>query len=277
MKKILSLFLILFILVFGYLFLSYFINITVDCSAYHFDFFYDLKSGDLKRDLNSMIEDNTNVLENCIVTNYVEINGIPKYSVKAYNVSFSCDILNFSWIVYAKGNKVYELTPSMGPCGQDNVYFNDTKKVDDTLAYSYDYEDLYIPDESYKRYPNSSLESDIIQHNQENFDFCIEVGKRMVGKDNIYMSFEGVQDGCLFTQAEKIRWDNQDQSIELCAKIKHTATMGKCYSEVVDALMISTGDRNKATDFCNRLNQSIPADYEFYNPANDCFYTIDHA
>ena len=143
-------------------------RIACDGIAYQFKILYDGKGNNLVSSLNLLIDNNTEILENCSVVDYSELRDdkivslLSNYSLKAYNVSFSCDILDFDAILYEKGNKLYRFLSGLGPCGRLNVDF------DNTVSF-------YPPEYQITKSP---FEYELIEKKLVDYEFCIEVHKR---------------------------------------------------------------------------------------------------
>lgn len=250
--------------------------IICEGSAINFRKVYDLTSSDMRENLNGFISQHTNVLRNCRVTDYREIENsqmkdiLSKYSMTFYNVNFSCDIINFSSEIYKKDDKFYLYYWSLGPCGKENVNF-------------------YDAEESGKL----NFENDIIKPNLNKFDFCITVKNREYGEN------EYNEDTCNSIAAESVLYSityetdlysiysNKGEAIIYCDRIKTTWQRVGCYRNVVQSLVsikrdarVDNADEiskilDKARSFCKRLDNSIPENDSYKSDARFCFEDIE--
>jgi hypothetical protein len=109
---------------------------SCDGVALHLFKVYDQRaSDDLTSTFNNLIDENTEILSDCKVTNYSQPNTsylpprLQEFNIERYDVSYICDILSFSIDLYKKGNIFYLFSPATAPCklvGDVDVFFHDT-------------------------------------------------------------------------------------------------------------------------------------------------------
>ena len=149
-----------------------------DAAAPVFRTLYAVESGNLEDSFSQAMKDNVEILKNCSVNRYQEFSSdggmkeiAEKYSVKSYNVSFSCSGIDFSTVLYVRGKRVYYMTMAMVPCGGENVLFVDTKFNYTTFGGWY--------------YTKSAFEQDVIEKNLVNLDFCVALRKQEMSADDL--------------------------------------------------------------------------------------------
>jgi len=211
-------------------------------------------TGDLEADFHALVDDNTEILQNCKVLRYRETSNnhmkkiLTKYSLKEYNVSYSCEAVSFSILLYSSGNQYFEYYGSMGPCGKEKVNFWGKKLTESTGKYG-------------MSYSISDFEHKIVEKNLNNFEFCVYVDQQTGGIDR----YNG--DSCNFIQSKSQQ--TPDLAIAYCDKIIWMPTKADCYRHQTDYLWRT--DPLQANQLCNKLNQSIPQQSSYKYKAEECF------
>jgi hypothetical protein len=164
------------LLALGYVFYYSGFRVICDGLALHLhQIFEQQMSTEPKISFANAIDENTEILDDCIVVNYSKIpqtdvhEWLRKYEIEKYNVEYKCDILSFSLVIYKLGNKFYTLSYSMGPCSGENVYFDQMPEHNSETWYRTRY----------------SLENSVISDHLNNRAFCTALEQNVGEKDGI--------------------------------------------------------------------------------------------
>jgi len=156
--------------------LSYLLSSCGACDGIAFTLtkvFEQQASNDLNTSFANLIDKNTEILSDCSIVGYTNSNQsdlhewLQDYGIERYDVTYECDILSFSVDLYRLENKFYTLDYGLGPCGEKNVYFNDSSENRLDAWYSTKY----------------SLEYDIIRINLKDPEFCTKLDKKINGEE----------------------------------------------------------------------------------------------
>jgi hypothetical protein len=170
-----ALLLVIIVLVaFGYIFYSSFFAVFCDGLALHFYQIFEQRTpSELSVSFAHAIAENTEILEDCMVVSYAQApqsdlhDWLKKYDIKKYDVKYKCDILSFNLDIYELGNKFYTLSYEMGPCSEENVYFD--RMPENTVETWY--------------HTKYSLENAVISDHLDNSTFYAALKKKVDGKN----------------------------------------------------------------------------------------------
>ena len=156
------------------LILAYSLSICTACDGQAFTLtqvFEQQADDDLNTSFDNLIDQNTELLSDCSVATYTKSpqsdvhEWLQEYGIERYNVSYMCDILNFSIDLYKLENKFYTLDLGLGPYGTKNVYFSD---ISENRLDAW-YRTKYV------------LEYDIISANLKDPSFCTKLDIKING------------------------------------------------------------------------------------------------
>ncbi len=91
---------------------------------------------------------------------------LQKRGIEKFNVAYQCDILTFDSEIYRQENKYYLLSPALGPCGKENVYYIDSARI----SFSEWFKTKYL------------LEWQVINRNLKNREFCVSLENKIYGE-----------------------------------------------------------------------------------------------
>ena len=137
-----------------------------DGISYNFYSLYHLPYNDINDNFDSFVQNQTMILNGCNTTNYLDISNedklykkFNKYDIKTYNVSFSCDLIEFDTLLFVKDKSVYLMEIGMGPCGGFNIRFIDNVNESSHLSNFLSFERFVIINNPHKFCKNYILKN----------------------------------------------------------------------------------------------------------------------